>query len=50
MNQNHDPIVQQASAFVEALRTQRHAHMPVIRFHQWPHFISTVRSLLATSN
>ncbi|MBK0092512.1 MULTISPECIES: hypothetical protein [Erwiniaceae] len=50
MKQNHDQIDQQANAFVAALRSQRHAHMPVMRFHQWPHFISTVRTLLANNN
>jgi hypothetical protein len=24
--------------------------MPVMRFHQWPQFISTVRTLLANNN
>ena len=49
MKQNHQGIDQQASAFVDALRAQRQAHMPIMRFHQWPHFISTVKSLMAKS-
>ncbi|MGK3122626.1 hypothetical protein ACCY16_00715 [Candidatus Pantoea formicae] len=47
----HDrEIDQHANAFVAALRCQRHAHMPVMRFHQWPQFIATVRILLETKD
>lgn len=49
MNKSRN-IDQQASAFVDALRTQRHAHMPVMRFHQWPQFISAVRALMAVND
>lgn len=43
---NFDPqIVAQATEFVNALNAKKPAHMPAIRFNQWPLFISTVRAL-----
>lgn len=46
MKQNDVNIDQQANAVVNALRARRSAHMPPMRFHQWPQFISTVRALM----
>lgn len=46
MQQNRD-ITAQAIAFVDALRTQRHARMPVILFAHWPQFMATVRERMA---
>lgn len=45
MNHNRD-IAAKASTFVNALKTQRQAHMPVMRFAQWPAFIAAVRELM----
>ncbi|MEB5971593.1 hypothetical protein ACWXWB_02135 [Pantoea dispersa] len=47
--QNNSDVTRQALAFADALRTQRHAHVPVIRFAHWPQFIATVRAELAQS-
>ncbi|WP_338671194.1 hypothetical protein V8Z79_22005 (plasmid) [Pantoea dispersa] len=44
---NNVDINRQALAFADALRTQRPAHVPVIRFAHWPQFIATVRAELA---
>ncbi|ADU71688.1 hypothetical protein [Pantoea sp. At-9b] len=45
MHHNHE-IAVQAAAFVQSLKSHRHANMPAIRFRHWPQFISTVRELM----